>query len=135
MAEQDVDPDMQNMINQVTERCLTALRHERAQSDQTQLEQINTLLEHWSEQSFQKTKDLVSTMTAKGNERQPQDNGAFTDATTDIRERQSNLLAVCEHPTIVNTAVHLQVFLALDCFIGCSGNTQQAVGHPPRCYR
>jgi hypothetical protein len=97
MASQDMDPDMQNLVNQVAEQCLVTLRQERAQSEQNQLEQINTLLEHWSEQSFQRTKELVNTMSAKNNSNQ-NGNGAsgsaFEDTTADMRERQANLLAV-----------------------------------------
>lgn len=98
MAEQDVDPDMQNLVNQVAEQCLVTLRKERAQSEQNQLEQINALLEHWSEQSFQRTKELVNSAVTKGNQNQSQSNGAadgaFAATTADMRERQANLLAV-----------------------------------------
>jgi hypothetical protein len=98
MASQDMDSDMQNLVNQVAEQCLVTLRQERAQTDQNQLEQINTLLEHWSEQSFQRTKELVGTMSAKSNSNQNANGasgGAFEDTTADMRERQANLLAVC----------------------------------------
>jgi hypothetical protein len=84
MASQDMDSDMQNLVNQVAEQCLVTLRQERAQSEQNQLEQINTLLEHWSEQSFQRTKELVGTMSAKSNSNQNANGasgGAFEDTT------------------------------------------------------
>ena len=97
MSSSDIDPDMQNLVNQVAEQCLVTLRQERAQTEQGQLEQINSLLEHWSEQSFQKTKELVSSMTSKNNQSQHSNgssSSAFVDTTEDMRERQTNLLAV-----------------------------------------
>jgi ferritin-like metal-binding protein YciE len=92
----DMDPDMQNLVNQVAEQCLVQLRQERAQTEQNQLEQINSLLEHWSEQSFQKTKDLVNSMTSRGQNQASNgpSNSAFADTTADMRDRQATLLVV-----------------------------------------
>lgn len=93
MAGDDAELDMQNLVDEVAERCLQQLRTERAQADQNQLEQINALLEHWSEQSFEKTKALVlSNVNSQGG--QAVSNNGFAEAAGDMRERQSSLLTV-----------------------------------------
>lgn len=91
------DDGMQDLVNQVAAKCVLQLREERTLADQNQLEQINQLLEHWSEQAFEKTKELVSKVSTQNNGRSSLDNGsndAFAGTAADIRERQSNLLAV-----------------------------------------
>lgn len=86
---------MQDLVNQVAAKCVLQLREERALADQNQLEQINQLLEHWSEQAFQKTKELVSKVSTTHNDGASNaSNDAFAGTSADIRERQSNLLAV-----------------------------------------
>lgn len=97
MASDEADFDMQNLVDEVAEKCLQQLRSERAQADQNQLEQINALLEHWSEQSFERTKDLVLKNSASNNGGQAVNasgNNGFAEAAGDMRDRQSNLLAV-----------------------------------------
>ena len=95
MASEDVDLDMQNLVDEVAEKCLQQLRSERVQADQNQLEQINALLEHWSEQSFERTKELVLSSNSNGAQMHHSSNAnGFAEAAGDMRERQSNLLAV-----------------------------------------
>ena len=94
MAGDDADLDMQNLVDEVAERCLSQLRTERAQADQNQLEQINALLEHWSEQSFERTKELVLSNASNGQAGPAFSNNGFAEAAGDMRERQSSLLAV-----------------------------------------
>ncbi len=94
MAGEDADLDMQNLVDEVAERCLSQLRTERAQADQNQLEQINALLEHWSEQSFERTKALVLSNTSNVQAGPAFSNNGFAEAAGDMRERQSSLLAV-----------------------------------------
>jgi len=50
----------QSLIEKVTENCLIKLKEEKDENNQKQLNQINNLLEHWSEQLLQKTKDIVN---------------------------------------------------------------------------
>lgn len=97
MASEDADFDMQNLVDEVAEKCLQQLRSERVQADQNQLEQINALLEHWSEQSFERTKELVLSNASNGTHAHNPSNSngfGFAEAAGDMRERQSNLLAV-----------------------------------------
>lgn len=127
MAGQDIDPDMQNLVSQVAEQCLVTLRQERAQTEQNQLEQINTLLEHWSEQSFQRTKELVNSMTAKSNQNQNSSGssgGAFADTTSDMRERQANLLAVCTDQKILMEVTSIRFICTVTYDLDCSRITQ-----------
>lgn len=98
MSAQD-DDGMQDLVNQVAAKCVVQLREERALADQNQLEQINQLLEHWSEQAFEKTKELVGKVSAQNTDGQSSTNAvndAFAGTAADIRERQSNLLAVSD---------------------------------------
>lgn len=138
MASQD-DDGMQDLVNQVAAKCVLQLREERAIADQNQLEQINQLLEHWSEQAFQKTKELVSKASIHS---EGQSNGASNDAfagtSADIRERQSNLLAVSH--SLVCSYVCLYIFLtqysAIYMVVGhvdCPGLSQQAARHFEDC--
>lgn len=94
MASDEADLDMQNLVDEVAERCLLQLRTERAQADQNQLEQINALLEHWSEQSFERTKALVLSNASNAQAGPAFSNNGFAEAAGDMRERQSSLLAV-----------------------------------------
>jgi hypothetical protein len=90
-AEQD---DMQDLIDQVTNKCLVKLRKERETADQTQLEQINSLFEHWSNQAFERTKELInSSLGAQPNGKNGL-NGALADTVADMKDRQTNLLGV-----------------------------------------
>lgn len=95
MASDDVDSDMQNLVDEVAEKCLQQLRSERVQADQNQLEQINALLEHWSEQSFERTRELVLNSAPSGLQaHHASSSNGFAEAAGDMRDRQSNLLAV-----------------------------------------
>ena len=92
------DSDMQELVDQVAEKCLLKLRQERSSADQTQLEQMNTLLEHWSDNSFERTKELVSTMSASASQDASKNSAnissVFAETTADMKDRQSNLLTV-----------------------------------------
>ena len=96
-SDDDVENDMANLVDEVAEKCLQQLRNERALADQNQLEQINALLEHWSEQSFERTKALVEGNSSNVNTTSSNTAG-FAGAAGDMRDRQSNLLAVSLNP-------------------------------------
>ena len=99
----EIDPDMQNLVSQVAEQCMVQLRQERTQTEQSQLEQINALLEHWSDQTFERTKELVSTMSMNRTSKENGSSSSFFDTTSDMKDRQANLLAVCfVHPTLLS---------------------------------
>ena len=95
MSTQDGDADMEDLVNQVAERCISKLHSERVKADQKQIEQINTLLQHWSEQAFERTKELVSTISSgNGQESKHSPSAGFAENAEDMRDRQANLLIV-----------------------------------------
>jgi hypothetical protein len=90
------DADFQELVDTVATRCMAKMQEERARADEAQLEQINQLLEHWSGQSFAKTKELVATISAAPSvsvPKPPPQNGA-NELSGDIKDRQNNLLSV-----------------------------------------
>lgn len=109
MAGDDADLDMQNLVDEVAERCLSQLRTERAQADQNQLEQINALLEHWSEQSFERTKALVLSNASNGQAGPAFSNNGFAEAAGDMCERQSSLLAVMHGHLCCTVISHINI--------------------------
>jgi hypothetical protein len=90
--EEELEEGVQGVqMGEGTLSTLSQMREERAQQDKQQLAQINTLLEHWSEQLVAKTRAIVQEI--RPTEGVP---AVLTDLASDMKGRGHTLLATVQ---------------------------------------
>lgn len=86
------DADMQNFIDQVSEKYIAVIRTERAESDQNHLMSIEAMLGSWADKITDATKEMV---TAAQKEMQSDGEAVqFDGMIEDIKGRQEKMISV-----------------------------------------
>ena len=91
-AQPGQDQRVQFFIEQVSEKYMSKMKEERAQSDQKQLRDMTLLLKDWADKITTTTKDIVGTI------HNANDNGieavALDGIVDDIKDRQTKMIMV-----------------------------------------
>jgi hypothetical protein len=89
------DADMINFIDQVSERYITTIREDRAQSDQLQIRNMNVALKDWSEKILATSKEMIDAMQQQTVNKHGTPNG-FEGTIADIKDRQAKMITAMQ---------------------------------------